>query len=245
MGGCRVQPAPPDDVGGLAAALAPSRERVAHHPVFDRLDSERALHVLAEHHVVAVWDLANLLDALRPHVAAAGLDVPVSVDVDAYVAAMDEVGARTGPVRRFLALVRAGVPVRAALVMAEVPAGARRFATSTSHTAATGSALEQATMLCVARDELAPPALRRAVAACGPLARWLDDHLPDDGGACTATAYRLLATLCRSADDWRLAEATASEVLAARARLWDAVEAALDGSVVTAGAARIRSSARS
>lgn len=222
-----VGDAPPDDVSSLLAALAPSRGRVSDHRVLDRLPDRRTVVTLVEHHVFAVWDFASLLEVTRPHLAQLGIDAPPPVDVAGYADAMDEVGAATGPVRRFLGLVGAGVEVRGALVMAEVPAGARRFVTNTWHTVATGSALERAAMFCFGRDDLAPAALRRSLAGVGPVAAWLDRHLPPDGGACSEAGLALLGTLCRHEDDWRLAEATASEALAARTRLWDAVEASL------------------
>ncbi|HEX9993384.1 MAG TPA: DUF3050 domain-containing protein [Acidimicrobiales bacterium] len=222
-----VDDAPPADVRSLLDTLASSRARVAGHRVVAAPPDRRTVVALVEHHVFAVWDHASLLEVTRPHLAQLGLEAPPPVDVLAYADVMDEVGADTRPVRRFLALVAAGVEVRGALVMAEVPAGARRFVTNTWHTVATGSALERAAMFCFGRDDLVPDALRRSLAGVAPLARWLDRHLPADGGAGAEAAFALLATLCRHEDDWRLALATASEALAARTRLWDAVEASL------------------
>jgi Protein of unknown function (DUF3050) len=228
MRGASVDDAPPDDVGSLLTALATSRERVARHRVLSRARHPRAAVTLVEHHVFAVWDFATLVEVARPHLVELGLTAPPAVDVAGLVDAMDETGADTAPVRRFLGLVGAGVEVRGALVMAEVPAGARRFVTNTWHTVSTGSALERASMLCFGRDDLAPDQLRRSLVRMRPVARWLADQLPLDGGTHADAAFALLASLCRGEDDWRLAAATASEALAARARLWDAVEAAID-----------------
>lgn len=218
--------APPDGVGALLEALAPSRARVARHPAFGAVRGSRAVCTALEHHVFAVWDFASLLETARPVLGELGLPVPPPLDVCGYLDAMDQAGADTTPARRFVGLAGAGVEVRGALVMAEVPSGARRFVTNTWHTVATGSPLERAAMLCFGRDELVPEELRRVLRAAPAVHRWLGRHLRDDGGACTATALELLASLCRTGDDWRLAEATASEVLAARARLWDAIAAA-------------------
>lgn len=218
-------------VDTLLREVADDRDRVLHHPVYRRLDTVAAVRAFLDQHVFAVWDYGALTEVLRGRIGPGP-----AVDVHRYAAAMDACGADSGPVRRFVALVDAGVEVRGALVMAEAPAAARRFVTETGHTVNTGSVVEQAALLCFGRDELAPEALRRVAPAVPAFHRYLGRHLAPDGGAAGRAAVALLGSLCEDDDDWQLATATAGAVLAARSRLLDGIQAA----VGAAGPAPVR-----
>lgn len=49
----------------LKARLAELRRHLIHHELYDRLSTIKALHVLMEQHVFAVWDFMSLLKSLQ------------------------------------------------------------------------------------------------------------------------------------------------------------------------------------
>jgi hypothetical protein len=49
----------------LEQQLAPHRQALLEHPVYQRIDRIDALHCFMEHHVCAVWDFMSLLKALQ------------------------------------------------------------------------------------------------------------------------------------------------------------------------------------
>ncbi len=103
--------------------------RLVRHPLHDRLDSPAAIRLFTEHHAFAVWDSMTLLKALQRRLTCVelpwrpartpgagvrllnaivlenesqrGADGRIASRFERYVEAMDELGADTGPIRRF------------------------------------------------------------------------------------------------------------------------------------------------
>jgi hypothetical protein len=140
----------------LLSALAPERERLMAHPVFQGVTSLSDLQAFMESHVFAVWDFMTLLKSLQQKLTCT--DVPwhpmpnplaarfvneivlgeESDEVmpgeyvshyDLYVAAMREVGCRTNRVDVFIDQIRLGIEPRVALLSA--PDHVREFVMKT------------------------------------------------------------------------------------------------------------------
>ena len=113
----------------LQSRLAPLRDSLLAHPIYDRIDTIEDLRLFMEHHVFAVWDFMSLLKALQRLVCC--VDVPWTPPLDSaacrfvneivlgeesdedgqggftshfelYRRAMRQSGAETGPIRQNL-----------------------------------------------------------------------------------------------------------------------------------------------
>jgi hypothetical protein len=137
----------------LKTAIEPARRSVVDHPLYRRLDSERAVLTFMEHHVFAVWDFMSLLKTLQR--ALTCVEVPwvptgptgsrrlindiVLVEesdelgggfishFELYLDGMRQAGADTTRIGAFIGLLRAGQSVPYALAAADVPAASADF----------------------------------------------------------------------------------------------------------------------
>ena len=175
----------------LEQRLAPVRQRLLDHDLYQRLQTLPDLRHFLEAHVFAVWDFMSLLKALQrdltcvqvPWVPTAAPSVRRFIneivleeesDVDAYgqptshfelyVQAMEECGADTGPINAFLAALAAGQSVRQALGTAAVPAPVRRFVETTFDVINSGKPCAISAAFIYGRADLIPATFRRLVA---------------------------------------------------------------------------------
>ena len=120
------------------SSIAPLRERVVMHPLYDHLRDEGAIRLFMEAHVFAVWDFQSLLKALQrlltcvevpwlptPDPQARRLLNEIVLDEESdeapgggylshfelYLQAMRECGAKRTTIETFLGSLRAGLPV--------------------------------------------------------------------------------------------------------------------------------------
>ena len=49
----------------LKADIAPIRQQIVEHPLYDNIRTIEDLHVFMEHHIYAVWDFMSLLKSLQ------------------------------------------------------------------------------------------------------------------------------------------------------------------------------------
>jgi hypothetical protein len=239
----------------LARTLEPLRRALRDHSVYRRLDSLASLRVFMEAHVFAVWDFMSLVKTLQQRltcVCAPWLppNDPVSARLineivlaeesdqvdggrcgshfDLYLEAMDEVGANSQPIRRFLAALRQGQPMAAALGNTEASSATKAFVLNTMATVER-STHEVAASFLLGREALIPMMFERVLAVThetdAPMLNWyLARHIEVDGDEHGPAGWRLLERLCeRDARRWSEAEVSARRALLARNRLWDAV----------------------
>ena len=210
-------------------------------------------------HVFAVWDFMSLLKRLQrdltcvaiawtpsPHREARRLinEIVLAEESDddgqggfashfeQYLAAMEEVGADSGPVRRFVAAVADGETVAIALDRADAPAPARAFVRATMDFVLDGSLPEAAAAFTIGREDLIPDLFRGLVARVADaepgrfdsFLRYLDRHIEMDGDEHGPMALNLLKSVCgASPADWAAARSAAQRALQARLDLWDGV----------------------
>jgi hypothetical protein len=151
-----------------------------------------------------------------------------------YVRGMTEAGADTGPVERLVALLRAGRPVTDALVEAGAPAPSAAFAATTWRIIETTPTHCQAAAFAFGREDLIPEMFTQVVAVnersrrLGTFVDYLERHIEVDGEQHTPMAMQMLADLCGDDDTkWQECADTVNDALAARARLWDDILAAI------------------
>jgi len=237
------------------------------HPLYGSLTSHAAVITFLEHHVFAVWDFMSLLKSLQCQLTYVGVPwVPngptasrrlineiVLVEesdelgegytshFELYVRGMEEAGADTGTIQRFIAMLRRSVPVRAALVEAVVPAPSAAFVTATWDLVERAPVHCQAAAFAFGREDLIPEMFERVVAVerrghrLGTFLDYLKRHIQVDGEQHTPMAMQMLSDLC--GDDerkWRECGEAVTRALEARARLWDGIRAAIETRAATA-----------
>ncbi|MFI7490060.1 DUF3050 domain-containing protein [Micromonospora echinaurantiaca] len=151
-----------------------------------------------------------------------------------YVQGMREAGADTTAVDRLVELLRAGRPVGEALGEAGVPAASAAFAATTWRIIEGTPVHCQAAAFAFGREDLIPDMFAQVVAINERSRRlhtfvdYLERHIEVDGEQHTPMAMQMLADLCGDDDaKWQECADTVNTALAARARLWDDILAAI------------------
>jgi Protein of unknown function (DUF3050)/Type II secretion system (T2SS), protein F len=151
-----------------------------------------------------------------------------------YVNGMAEAGADTSVITAFIELLRAGRPVEEALTEVAVPAPSAEFVTTTWEFIQNAPIHSQAAAFAFGREDLIPDMFQQVIAVReqgGKLDTFVDylaRHIEIDGEEHTPMAMQMLADLC--GDDeaaWQECAQTINTALAARARLWDGILAAI------------------
>jgi hypothetical protein len=238
------------------------RGRLEQHPVYAAVASIEDLRCFMQHHVYSVWDFMSLIKYLQARTAPTRVPwVPVGdgsvrrfinelvleeesdethVDgehashFELYLRAMQEIGADTGPIRRFVDVV-AERGIEQALSLPQVPAASRRFTGVTFEIIAADRPHEVAAALALGREHIIPAMFRSILARIGVTAEdapifhfYLNRHIHLDEDFHAPLSLRLLANLCDD-DEQRLSQAVAAATRAVEARLafWDGVLDAL------------------
>ncbi|KPM55095.1 heme oxygenase [Frankia sp. CcI49] len=241
----------------LTAETAPVRDTVLAHPVYARLVSPDDVTAFMTSHVFAVWDFMSLLKSLQRTLTC--VDVPWTPTVhracrrlineivlveesdeyggsyishfELYLEAMEQAGADTGPIRRFLDELAAGTPVPAAITRAAVPAPAAAFVRATWDLLATAAPHALAAAFAFGREDLIPEMFTQVLAGNVEMATFRDylaRHVAVDGEQHTPMAMEMLVAL--AGDDprrWRECADVVRGCLQARAALWDGIAATL------------------
>src|SRR5262249_45078920 len=172
-----------EPIDTLRQAIAPAREKLLAHPIYQQVNNLPRLRRFMQTHVFAVWDFMCLLKRLqrdltstsriwlppsRPSLArfingvVLGEESDVDPDgraashLDIYLTAMDEVGASTASFRRFLAALGDGASVEVALDEGAAPAAARAFVGRTMEVVDRGRTVEVLASFLFGREDLNP-----------------------------------------------------------------------------------------
>ena len=257
--------AAPSRADALVEAAAPRIAALAAHPVWASLRDHASLVRFMETHVYCVWDFMSQLKSLQA-LTTGGMpwrpvgdprvrrlvneivlaeesdrlpDGRVAAHFELYLAAMDDAGASTAVVRRFLAALPTGgvaggwaAAVRAAATAAGVPAAAAAFMDTTFAVIDRGRPWEIAAAFGIGREQAIPDMFAATLAAvgreasCGLFAEYLERHVELDGDEHGPMMLELIDALCgRDESRWLEAGAAAIAALDARERLWTALAA--------------------
>ena len=243
--------------------IAAFQARLDRHPVYAAVSSLDDLRCFMQHHVYSVWDFMSLIKYLQARVAPTKVPwVPVgdaavrrfinelaleeesdetnvpgehASHYELYLRAMEEIGADTRPVRRFVSIVQ-DQGIDAALALDEVPEPARRFTGQTFAFIGSERPHAVAAALALGREHIIPGMFRAILARTGvsdaaaPIFHfYLNRHIHLDEDFHAPLSLRLLDSLC-GADPQRTAQAVAAADAAVRARLrfWDGVLDAIE-----------------
>lgn len=158
-----------------------------------------------------------------------------------YLAGMTEAGADTSIITGFIDRLRAKRPVLEAVGEAGVPAPAAEFVKVTWGLIESAPVHAQAAAFAFGREDLIPDMFQQVVGVnerLGSLDTFVDylaRHIEVDGEEHTPMAMQMLADLCGDDDaKWAECAETINLALAARARLWDGILAAISDRVPAA-----------
>jgi hypothetical protein len=151
-----------------------------------------------------------------------------------YLAGMAEAGADTSVISAFIGELRAGRPVLDAIDEAGVPAPAAEFVRLTWGLIESAPVHAQAAAFAFGREDLIPDMFQQVVGvnervgSLGTFVDYLARHIEVDGEEHTPMAMQMLADLCgEDGGKWAECAETINLALAARARLWDGILAAI------------------
>ncbi len=167
----------------VAATIAPLRERLARHRVYELLRTVDDIRRFSESHVYAVWDFMSLLKALQRHLTCVSvpwrpaadarvarfvnevvLDEETDLDADGraashfslYLAAMGDLDADTAPVLGLVAAVTDVASVAETAARLGTSGGVRQFLGATFGAIASGQAHRIASAFTFGREDLLP-----------------------------------------------------------------------------------------
>jgi len=235
------------------------REELMRHPMYSQLSRPVALYTYMQYHVFAVWDFMTLLKRLQQELTGVGLpwlpsgrplyarlinEIVLAEESDEdgrggyeshfelYLEAMEEVGADTGTIGRFVDLVGKGADPLEALRQLGVAPAIQEFVATTLSYAMTRPIHQTAAVFFFGREDIIPQMFERIVGrlegqyglATERLRYYLARHIEIDGEQHGPWALQLLDALIGSSVTKRVeAEEAAVTALRARIRLWDAV----------------------
>ncbi len=252
-----LDPVEPDEAfDELTATLLPARRALLAHPIYEIVDSVPRLRTFMGVHVFAVWDFMCLAKRLQRDLTSMGPlwrpppmpemarfingvilgeesddgpDHRAISHAELYLGAMDEVGASTTAMLRFLELIgEAGVDVDAALEAAGAPTVAREFVRNTLEVALHGDTVEVLAAFLFGREDLIPEMFDRLLPhwkASGKAPKftyYVERHIALDGDEHGPAARRALLSLAGDdAAKWSAARDAAEGAISARIALWD------------------------
>lgn len=250
----------------LAEAIKSERHSLLEHRLYDQMLTLEHLAVFMEHHVFAVWDFMSLLKTLQLRLTCASVpwhpvgnaqvrrlvnEIVLGEESDAlpaggaashfelYLLAMQEVGAKTGQMERFIRELASGKTVMEALEPSVVPTTVAAFVRQTFEVIERGRPHEIAAAFTYGREDLIPEMFTQLVhglekrfpARLATLRYYLDRHIALDGDEHGQMGRQMVDLLCEG-DARREHEATQAALVALQSRslLWDGIALAVDRS---------------
>lgn len=243
----------------LHERIEPLRQQLASHRLYTSIRSLSDLNLFMQSHVFAVWDFMSLLKALQRSLT--WVEVPWQPTQDAvtrrflneivlgeesdscdgrtfshfelYLEAMQQCGADTAEISRFLRILRSGASVTQAMDWAGIPIGASRFVGETFAILDSESLPAIAAAFAFGREDVIPEMFRSFVRELNSSLSgrvqtflfYLERHIEMDGDDHGPLALRMIENIC--GDDplrWNEAEYAAERALRARIHLWDSID---------------------
>lgn len=178
------------NIENLMQAIAPYREELLTHPIYEDMKTLEDFQLFMEQHVYAVWDFMSLLKALQLKLTGSSLpwrpsgnplvtrlinDIVLAEESDEdgkggycshfelYLMAMKEAGANTQKIERLIADLDFGKDFRALLMWMEIPESTKEFLLTNYALVENGKAHEIAASFTLGREDLIPDMFRKLV----------------------------------------------------------------------------------
>ena len=249
-------------ISEINGALQPLKDRLLQHPLYDKIRTLDDLHCFLEHHVYAVWDFMSLLKALQqqltctttpwlpignPEVRYLINEIVVAEETDLamdgkrqshfemYLEAMNQCGANTLAVQRFLEDIQKTQNIFVSIKHAEVHPNVRAFLDFTFRVIEEGKAHKIAAAFTFGREDLIPTMFTEILKNfqqnfpqidLSKLIYYFERHIELDGDEHGPMAMQMITELCGdSATKWNEVLEVSQQALEKRIGLWDAIEA--------------------
>ncbi|WP_340063277.1 DUF3050 domain-containing protein [Ascidiimonas aurantiaca] len=170
-------------INSIEKELAPMRETLENHPMYELLRNVSDVKVFMEHHVFAVWDFMSLLKALQQNLTCTQVpwipapdaelsrfinDIVLGEESDVnekgvprshfemYLEAMEELGADIHPINNFMEAIQNGTPVKNAIKTFIPWPEVQNFVTYTFEIIETGELHQIAAVFTFGREDIIP-----------------------------------------------------------------------------------------
>lgn len=232
------------------------REQLLNHEIYGAVKNRRDLQVFMQHHVFAVCDFMWLVKRLQNEICGTGhpwtppqnaqlsrfvneIVLGEECDEDGnggycshfelYLQAMEDVGASTVDINRFVETLNGGAEVTEALDAVSVHESVRRFVLVNHELAAHGSARQVAAAFCFGREDIIPDMFDRLLKGFHSaglevprLQHYIERHIELDGDHHGPLAHLMVDSLCSKTEaDVQDAVDAAKAAIANRISLWD------------------------
>lgn len=248
-------------ISDINGALQPLKDQLVQHPLYDKIRTLDDLHCFLEHHVYAVWDFMSLLKALQqqltctttpwlpvgnPEVRYLINEIVVAEETDLamdgkrqshfemYLDAMNQCGANTLAVQRFLEDIQKTQNIFVSIKHAEVHPKVRAFLDFTFRVIEQGKAHKIAAAFTFGREDLIPTMFTEILknfqqnfpqTDLSKLIYYFERHIELDGDEHGPMAMQMITELCGdSATKWNEVLEVSQQALEKRLGLWDAIE---------------------
>lgn len=237
-------------------ALTAKHKILEAHPVFSAIRNTESLRLFMSWHVFAVWDFMCLVKRLQRELASTQQvwmppvlplasrlinEIVLAEECDEmpdgsykshfelYLLAMHEVGADTGPIEQFIALLRQGESVKNALDRVPASYPVQQFVTGTMRTATHGNVYQVLGSFFFGREHVIPKMFSSLLEnwsideSDAPMfVYYLNRHIELDGDNHGPAAARIINDLTQGNEHaLRQLEHSAADAIDARLRLWD------------------------
>ncbi|OCR01647.1 hypothetical protein BCD67_18880 [Oscillatoriales cyanobacterium USR001] len=228
------------------------------HSIYQQVNDLKSLQVFMKSHVFAVWDFMTLLKTLQRQLTCIELPWIPPIDIHSarlvneivlveetdeitpgyylshfhlYLAAMEEVGADSQPIRDFITAIQQGFPANEALANLPIPESTKTFVMNTLKSA-NGLTHEVAAVFLLGREDVIPKMFQQILTKledaqgipCNSFRLYLERHTHIDEEQHAPMGKKLLRNICGNDSlKWMQAVNAANNALKVRHCLWDGI----------------------
>lgn len=243
--------------------LAPLKNKLIHHSLYQKIDSLEAIKEFMESHVFAVWDFMSLLKGLQigltctttpwvpkgnPITRRLINEIVLGEETDVneigepkshfemYIDAMDQIGANTTQIKRFISLIESGDTYKNALEKINISEETKDFVNFTMECVEQNETHVLASVFTFGREDLIPDMFVEIVKNIAKntdvnfskLIYYLERHIEVDGGEHGPMSLQMIDEVNENSTiKWNETLEYAKIALEKRISLWNSIEANL------------------